>query len=657
MSDLVFLFAVHNHQPVGNFPPIIKAAFEDCYRPLLEGLAEHPAFRFALHFSGSLWEYMEKNERACWDLVRELAGRGQVELLSGGFYEPVLSIIPEDDRIGQIRMMNDFLADNFGQRPRGLWLTERVWEPDLPRSLAAAAIEFTLLDEEHFHYAGIRDLGKTYVTEDQGRSLRVFPIDKTLRYFIPFHSLEDIDAYFTTLQSAGGTAILGDDGEKFGLWPGTHKWVYEEGWLREFLAFLEEKGIRMMTFSEYIDSHPPAGRVYIPPASYEEMMEWVLEPDDQTAYRKLKSETTSGARRFFRGGFFRDYCRKYPEANHLHKRMIMVSGEVRSACGSGEGLRNLYKGQCNDPYWHGVFGGLYLPHLREAVYHHLLEAEKATPDPEGWQALDYDCDGRDELIFRDRTFGLLVKPSGGGTLVEIDYRPWSRNLSDVLSRRREAYHGEPSVPADGEARAGKSIHELGRELPPEAAELGRYDWHPRFSMIDHFFRSGTTPEDFRKVDFGEQGDFVDGAFLFEVSGRTLRLERSGAVWIGEDRVPLAVRKTIACANGVLRVDIEIENLSPNVLTMTYGSEWNFMAFPHEFELIGPQVVGLYGRTLQFEPGAPDAVWSFALRTLSQSEGGFDIIHQGYCLCPVWSAGWTGKETKRLSIVLKELHGR
>ena len=122
-------------------------------------------------------------------------------------------------------------------------------------------------------------------------------------------------------------------------------------------------------------------------------------------------------------------------------------------------------------------------------------------------------------------------------------------------------------------------------------------------------------------------------------------------------MPLAVRKTIACANGVLRVDIEIENLSPNALTLTYGSEWNFMAFPHEFELIGPQVVGLYGRTLQFEPGAPDAVWSFALRTLSQSEGGFDIIHQGYCLCPVWSAGWTGKETKRLSIVLKELHGR
>jgi len=652
-----FLFAVHNHQPVGNFPPIFKAAFADCYRPLLEGLAAHPSFKFALHFSGPLWEYMEKNERGCWDLVRELARRGQVELLSGGFYEPILSVIPEDDRVGQIRMMNDFLGENFGQRPRGLWLTERVWEPGLPGSLAAAGIEFTLLDEEHFHYAGVRDLSTTYITEDGGRGLRVFPIDKTLRYDIPFHSLEDIDAYLASIRDAGGTAILGDDGEKFGLWPGTHKWVYEDGWLQRFLAFIEDRKIRMTSFSGYIDSHPPAGRVYLPPASYEEMMEWVLEPDEQAAYEKLKASAGPEARRFVRGGFFRDFFRKYPEANSLHKRMTMVSTAVRAAGVSGESLRDLYKGQCNDAYWHGVFGGLYLPHLREAAYHHLLEAEKATPDPEGWEALDYDCDGRDELVFRDRTFGLLAKPAAGGTLVEIDYRPWSRNLSDVLSRRREAYHRVPSATAAGGEGTGKSIHELGKTLPPEAAELMRYDWYRRFSLIDHFFRAGTTPEDFRRVDFGEQGDFIDGAFSFYTSGRGLRLERRGAVWVGKEQVPVAVRKGIVCSDGTIRVDIEVENLSGRALTLTYGSEWNLLAFPHEIELLGPAGAALYGGALAFEPAGADGVWSFALRTLSQSEGGFDIIHQGFCLCPVWSMEWSGQGTKRLSVVLKERRGR
>ncbi len=656
MNDLVFLFAVHNHQPVGNFPEIFKAAFKDCYRPLLEALAGHPGFRFALHFSGPLWEYMEKRERTCWDLVGELSRRGQVELLSGGFYEPVLSIIPEEDRVGQIRMMNDFLRENFGQKPRGLWLTERVWEPDLPGTLAAAAIEFTLLDEAHFHFAGVRDLATTYITESEGRSLRVFPIDKTLRYYIPFHSLEDVESYLGTIREAGGTAILGDDGEKFGVWPGTHKWVYEDGWLERFLAFIEKKDIRTMSFAEYLDSHPPSGRVYLPPASYEEMMEWVLEPDEQTAFRRLKESAGPEARRFLRGGFFRDFCRKYGEANHLHKRMIMVSREVHAAGSPAEGIRQLYRSQCNDPYWHGVFGGLYLPHLREAAYSHLLDAEQTTPDPSGWKALDYDCDGRDELVFRDPSFGLLAKPSAGGTLVEIDYRPRSRNITDVLSRRPEAYH-RAAESADEGAEHGKSIHEIGKKLPAEAAELMRYDWYPRSSMIDHFFRPGTTLDDFRRIDFGEQGDFVDGEYSFEASGRTLRLERRGAVWAGEERVPLAVRKTVACSAGEVRVDIEVENLSGKPFDLTYGSEWSFLAFPNEIELLGAAGAQLYDRDLQFVPAAADAVWAFALRTLSQSEEGFDIIHQGYCLCPVWSMGWTGNGTKRLSVVLKERDGR
>jgi hypothetical protein len=120
---------------------------------------------------------------------------------------------------------------------------------------------------------------------------------------------------------------------------------------------------------------------------------------------------------------------------------------------------------------------------------------------------------------------------------------------------------------------------------------------------------------------------------------------------------VAVRKTIACGAGALRVDIEIENLSGTALTLIYGSEWNLLAFPHELELVGPEGAALYGGALVLEPAAASEVWSFALRTLSQSEGGFDIIHQGYCLCPVWSMAWSGKGTQRLSVVLKERHGR
>ncbi len=652
MSRPPFLFAIHNHQPVGNFEGVVRAAFDDCYRPLLEELARHPSFRFALHFSGPLWEFMERNERGLFDLVRELSRRGQVELLSGGFYEPVLPLIPETDRTGQVRMMNDYIEANFGQRPRGLWLTERVWEPQLPRSLAEAGIEYTLLDEEHFHYAGVRDLAASYITEDAARSLRVFPIDKMLRYLIPFHPLEDVDARLRSIHEAGGTAILGDDGEKFGVWPGTHKWVYDDGWLPKFLAYVEDRGIRMMSFSEYLDTVPPAAMIYLPPASYEEMTEWVLEPEAQAAYARLKAGVPPEDRRFLRGGFFRDFLRKYPEANRLHKRMVMVSAAVRAAGENGEGLRHLYRGQCNDPYWHGVFGGLYLPHLREAAYHHLLEAEKRTPDPPGWTALDYDCDGREELALRDPSFGLLVKPSSGGTVVEIDRRRVSRNISNVLSRRREAYHRQDPAAGAGEG-TGKSIHELGKTLPLEAAELTRYDRYSRVSLIDHFFDPATTPDAFRRIDFLEAGDFGEAPFVPAVDGRALRLERQGSVDAGGGRVAVRLRKTISCGEGAVRVAIGIDNLSDRPVTLTYGSEWNLLAFPHEIELRGAAGAFLYDGSLSFEPDGAAALWSFALRTLSQSEEGFDIIHQGYCLCPVWSVELPSNGSRSVAIVLKE----
>jgi hypothetical protein len=652
MSGARFLFAIHNHQPVGNFEDVFVRAFRDCYVPFLETVARHPRFRFSAHFSGPLWEFMQAREKGCWDLVAELARRGQMELLSGGFYEPVLAIIPEEDRLGQIRMMNDFLRENFGAVPRGLWLTERVWEPQLAKTLAGAGIAYTLLDEEHFLYAGADRPYASYITEDEGRVLRVFPIDKRLRYLIPFRGLDDVRAHFDAIRAAGGIAILGDDGEKFGLWPGTRRWVYEEGWLERFLVFLEESEIRTSTFAEALEDTEPAGRIYFPPASYEEMMEWVLEPEAQVSLASLKAAVPPEARRFVRGGLFRDFCRKYSEANALHKRMIGVSRSVAEA-GGDDARRALYKGQGNDPYWHGVFGGLYLPHLREAAYASLLEAEDLSSVPLGWSEFDGDADGRPEIYRTGPVFGFSAKPDFGGALVEIDHRPWRRNLTNVLSRRREAYHASRSAgEGGGERGEGRSIHEGSKTLPPEARDLLRCDWHPRYCALDHVFHAGTTREAVARLDFGEDGDFVNRPYGYRLSGEAVFLERLGSIRAGTESRPLVVRKTISESGPRLTAAYEIFNPSETPLDLFFGSEWNFLAFPAEAVFEKDRAI-LYGR-LEFRARGADELWSFPLRTLSQSEGGFDIIHQGFCLLPVWRSRLDGGARFRFSIELGEI---
>lgn len=91
--------------------------------------------------------------------------------------------------------------------------------------------------------------------------------------------------------------------------------------------------------------------------------------------------------RFVRGGFWRSFMVRYPEVNTMHKKMLRVSRKVEAVEDPALKSRaqdNLWAGQCNCPYWHGVFGGIYLPHIRTANYERLLATEPPPmPSPMG----------------------------------------------------------------------------------------------------------------------------------------------------------------------------------------------------------------------------------------------------------------------------------
>src|SRR3989339_342113 len=214
------LLAVHCHQPVGNLDQVIEEAYQRSYLPFIETLREHPRIKFAAHYSGVLLEWFEARHPEFLGLLKDLVRKGQLELLTGGHYEPILSLIPDDDKLGQIKMLNDYLKGKFGSAPRGMWLAERVWEPHLPRVLAQSGVEYTLLDDSHFIAAGLEKekLGGYYLTEESGEMLRIFPISRYLRHAIPFKKPDEVIDHLRQLSAGGqGLAVIADDGEKFGL--------------------------------------------------------------------------------------------------------------------------------------------------------------------------------------------------------------------------------------------------------------------------------------------------------------------------------------------------------------------------------------------------------------------------------------------------------
>ncbi|MBI5050009.1 MAG: DUF1925 domain-containing protein [Nitrospirae bacterium] len=341
MSKVYLILSIHNHQPVWNFDHVLEDAYKKAYLPFLKMLARHTKLKLVLHYSGNLLVWLEKKHPEAIDMITALIRAGRVELLSGGFYEPVLCCLPEDDRVLQIKEMTAYIKGTFGYTPRGMWLAERVWEPHLPKCISKAGIEYLPLDDYHFKLAGVddRDLLGYHVTEENGSVIKIFSGSEELRYSIPFKDVDSVISYLKEVSMTGGSPLLtlADDGEKFGVWPDTFSHCYTDGWLESFFSALEANAdwIETTTFSEYQERFYPVGKVYLPAASYREMGEWALPPDGALDYEyalnELKGLLGDRAMSLLRGGTWRSFFAKYPESNHIHKRMLMISKKVHEA--------------------------------------------------------------------------------------------------------------------------------------------------------------------------------------------------------------------------------------------------------------------------------------------------------------------------------------
>lgn len=716
MKPLYLALGVHNHQPVGNFDFVFEYAYQNAYLPFLEALERHPTIRIAQHYSGILLDWIQRQQPEFLSRMRALVERGQLELMTGAFFEPILSIIPDEDKIGQIRKLTQFLRERFGCEPVGLWLAERIWEPHLSRALASAGVRYVVLDDSHFKNAGLRpeELVSHFVTEEQGVAVSLFPISEMLRYTIPYEDPAKVLEYLRDLAVAGSThlAVFADDGEKFGVWPGSHKHCYEDGWLDRFFEALEANSdwLRLIHFSEALDTLPSAGRIYLPTAAYREMMEWAMPAHAILEYQELERFLLESGRFerykvFVRGGFWRNFLAKYPESNNMHKKMLHLSrrlSKLRPKFAANKRFRqaetHVWAGQCNCPYWHGVFGGLYLNHLRYANYHELIQAERhldtldhgATED--GWiddQVFDFDVDGHEEVLVSTPTSNYYFSPALGGSLFELDFKPKAINLCDTMTRRPEAYHEKIRAAARAESFGDTETEEPGDWISKQEGleTLLHYDWYRRTSFLDHFLREDTTLEGFAACRYGEQGDFVNQPYGFKVRrqrGRLfLDLWRRGQVWVGEWAVPLQVSKRFrfSANQSELQGAYRIKNLSDRPVELWFGVELDFSllagdaadrfyVFPghnvpdtrlrssgeiagvREFSLVDEYL----GVNVQIVLGQAAEVWRFPIETVSLSEGGFERVYQSSVVFPNWKIAlaadneWKGTVAVRVTEV-------
>jgi len=620
VEPIRFAFGMHNHQPVGNFDYVFADHVRDVYQPFLERIAAHGFLPAALHISGPLLEWLETHDGAGYlNVVGRLVADGRLELLLAGFYEPVLAALPREDRLEQIGWMREALRRLFGVDATGLWLTERVWEPELAADLADAGVRFALVDDRHFLVTGFEreQLHAPFRTESGGKGVALFPIDEHLRYLVPFKPPADVVAYLERLRDRGHRlAVLADDGEKFGGWPGTREWVYERGWLDRFLEAMgaaAARGVlRLSTFAEALAETPSGGLAYLPTASYREMEAWSLPPRAAGRLRHLEHELgearmagPDGA--LVRGSHWRNFLVKYPEANRAHKKMMALSALCRERGDPPAARRAIGRAQCNDAYWHGVFGGLYLPHLRAAVWHHLALAERELRAGEAlaFEVRDLDGDGYDEVWIHSAACSVVVAPARGGAIEDLTLFASLTNHTAALTRRREAYHD-----TGAQHPAEDAVHVEGH--PPT-------DHEDRALFVDRVLPADLAFERYASGDYTPLASWARARMSFAVEaadGEVLvRLQPEGGY--------RNLTKEIAVgADGRVRVRYRLALEGP----ITEGRFAPELSFGEPLEM-------------RLDPEVPP--WRFPIETVAKSERGLEKTLQGISFTPVWPAGTAG----------------
>ena len=572
----------HFNQPVDNFPWVFEDVYNKSYEPLIDNIFKFADIKITLHFSGNLLEWLLKNKPNFIEKLKIMAKRGQIEIIGGGYYEPIFAIIPYRDKIAQMKKLSDLIKKEFELDVKGAWLSERVWEPNYPSFLNDVGLKYVILDDNHFRSTGIteEDTFYSYITEDEGKTLRIFPINEELRYLTPWKpTYMSIDYLKNAANEKGDRCVLLiSDAEKMGVWGTTHKICYVEGQGhhegdngKPFIpAFLEQirnnTWIKSLTLSEYMAKFPAKSLVYLPTASYDKMEEWVLPTEIRKNFKTIRKslredEEKKETYQFLRGGFWRYFLIKYPESNNMHKKMIYIRNKLVNTEENLLNVQNeqlisvilkkiaeawdeIYKAQCNDCYWHGLFGGVYLQFLRFSVYTHLINAEKIldeinlliNPKLKSYiyiTPIDFLKDSKTEYLIESDIFNVYINPSDGGTIFELDYKPKSYNL-------------------------------LNHESKKLATEEVLVDRFKKNLLRLRFLNDEVTLEQLQADQYYEFGNFVDENFRVtstEKEGKIaiIEMEKIGSIKDPDsnDRNPVRITKDIYVEDSEIKVSLRI----------------------------------------------------------------------------------------------------
>jgi hypothetical protein len=428
MLPVSVVLGSHCHVPDGLAETEFETAYNERLKPFLSALYCYPGIPAVLHYSGSLLYWVERRRPEFFDLIRKMLKRKQIEILSGGFYEPAMHLLAPQDRMGQIEMLSTYIRKHFGKRSTGAWIPGECWEQSVVTPLSNCAISYTFLPESHFIAAGVQTagLGLPVYTENQGALIMVFPIlpigresDKTVGAELPL----TVENLLVLAEERGRQGVYTIFPERFSS---------PSGHVSSSLFPSNESDNQSNNEDNTVGIH-----VFLESCAYPDCgINWTLPSRLREKYAN-DGKKPSLQRLYFPCGEEKNFLTECSEANTIYAKMVFTRDLVRQLRGDRErknaALHEVYKAQCCNLYTPSARHNISDPALRQAAYHALLSAESTARESKktanSLYSFDFDFDGGNEEIFRSNNLCFYTHRRGGH-IFGVDYLPACWNYID-----------------------------------------------------------------------------------------------------------------------------------------------------------------------------------------------------------------------------------
>ena len=437
MKSVYFSFILNSSQLTSMQSDVFENDYQNVYKPLIKFLYKHSNVKMSFFFNGPQFQFFKRKHPEFIKILQELISTKQVEVLGGGFYDPVFPLLFPMDRTGQIDMLSSEIRSSTGKRPRGVTLSGSSWDLSLVTSFSTCGIEYVLLDESLFYKDKIVYI-PFYMT-DKGKGIDIIPVVNSCK---PFSEVKPDDYLISTtnkinsmLKKSSLYKNLQEDVNPCVTLQFTHeeiKDLLDSKWLEGFSEKCEDLNCVSITPYQYKKHCSERIPIFLSSGIDKNIAQWAIEP-----YSSVKSDLC-------RITTIYDFLQIYPQSRALYDRMLYVSLLVNQCHGDKIRKRaareKLWEAQNCDGFICTSKGAFVNSSYRQRAYKYLIEAEKILREcckfSESMTSFDYNGDGVKEYVCRMENYFAVVSPKGG-TVKEFDVMKSSGNYADNLSRIQE----------------------------------------------------------------------------------------------------------------------------------------------------------------------------------------------------------------------------